>query len=111
MTAEELCQRYDFISIKSLKSNFSRVVTQIEKKTGDKLTKTGRGVNVDYQIVAKADNIYAINAWTEKEKLIRVDIDTLHLANFAFVTFLGVVATPQSIWRGTYTEFLRYIRI
>lgn len=109
MTAEELCAIYDFISIKTLKSNFKRVVAQIEKKTGDKLSKTGRGENTDYQIVKKEDNIYAVSIVNEKEKLIRVDIDTLHLANFVFVVFLGVVATPQSIWRGTYTDFLRYL--
>lgn len=109
MTAEELCQEYDFISIKTLKTNFKRVVEQIARKTGDKLSKTGRGSTVDYKVVKKEDNVYALSAWDEKEKLIRVDIDSLHLANFAFVTFLGIVATPQSIWRGTYEDFLIYI--
>ena len=109
MTAAELCKKYDFISEKSLKTNFKRVVAQIEKRTGDRLSKTGRGDKVDYQIVKKEDNIYALTLENEKEKLIRVDVDTLHLANFAFVVFLGVVATPQSIFRGTYVDFLRYL--
>lgn len=110
MNVEELSKKYN-VSISSLQRNFKRTQQSILKKHGVQIVKNGRGSNATYiEIIGddkrKEDMFQALEPI--KSGVCKND---LSMSNFTFNVFLGLITTPMLVFRGTYSDFLRYIKI
>jgi hypothetical protein len=106
MTAEEISERYGY-SVSSIKKNFPRTAASIEKKYGIVLIKCKKDGRTYYEISDnRAETIY-----DETKEIVNIGKQTLNLANYEFFCFLGIIMTPQGIFRGTRKDFLNYVGI
>lgn len=111
MTAEEVCKELN-ISMSALKGHFKRTVESVEKKTGRRIIKSGRGENTVYEILDNTET-RALTFYEEDnaQKELFVNEETIQLENLAFNAFLGIIVKPMAIYRGTFKDFLNYIGV
>lgn len=111
MTKKEICDKYK-VSESSLYSHFKRVQEQILKKYGVKIVKEGRGDNVIYieEIMNdnRAEDMFKALEPVKPAGIIKND---LSFSNFVFNVFLGIITTPMFVFRGSYEDFLKYIKV
>lgn len=106
MTVEQVSERYGY-SITSIQKNFPRTAAAIEKKYGVTLIKCKKKGKTYYQI----DDHRAETMYDQSKKLINVEKKTLKLVDYQFFSFLGILMTPQGVFRGTRKDFLKYVGI
>lgn len=110
MTRKELCEKYE-ISEQSIKNNFGRVKTSLEKKYNIILTKTGRGDNVDYQ-VSFCEDKRALTMMKEQKREVMINEKSFSsLIDFNFMVFLAICTTPMGTFYGSYGDFLDYVEV
>ena len=111
MNIEEVSKLLN-VSISSLETNFPKTKLKMEKK-GIILDKKGRGKNAVYTV--KYTNLFndtrALSIFEENQKEVFMSEETLNLAEFEFYIFLAIVLTPMMVFRGSYTDFLKYMDI
>lgn len=49
--------------------------------------------------------------YKESEKSLIIDEEALRLANYEFLILLGIISTPQRVFRGTRKDFLKYLEM
>lgn len=108
MTVEEVSKKYDY-TVSTIQKQWSRTQQSIYKKTGDFLVKNGRGEKTIYKVEPK--DCRALTLFDETKDNILLDTEDIHLANFDFIVFLAIVATPQLVFRGSYFDFLDYVMV
>ena len=111
-TAQDIVDRYQ-VSLTSLKRNFSRTQQSIEKKFGVRISKEGRGENTYYFIedFSHSDPSRALTLYESLEtNLVPMDL-AVGLLDLNFLTFIGIISSPQRSFRGSYLELLKYIDI
>lgn len=106
MTVQQVSIKYGY-SIISLQKNFPKTAAAIEKKYGITLIKCKKNGKVYYQI----DDHRAETMYDQIKENININKKTLKLANYQFFVFLGILMTPQAIFRGTREDFLKYVGI
>lgn len=112
LTLQELSEKYN-ISPSSITSNFTRTKETIAKKYGVTIEKIGRGKSAVYQIVnfAKTDPNRAVTLYQSTEKNpIPVELAT-SLSGLNFITFLGIIFSPQRVFRGSLSDMLKYLEV
>lgn len=106
MTVEQVSEKYGY-SVISLQKNFPKTSAAIEKKYGVTLIKCKKKGKTYYQI----DDHRAETMYDQSKENINIGKKTLKLANYQFFVFLGILMTPQGIFRGTREDFLKYVGI
>lgn len=106
MTIQQVSEKFGY-SESSIRTKFTRTVAAIKRKYGVDLVRCKNGKEIFYQI---SDN-RAISMYKESEKPLIIDEETLSLANYQFLIMLGIVATPQRVFRGTRKDFLKYLEM
>lgn len=111
MTLKELSEKYQ-LTESSIKNNFGRIQKSMMKKYGLILTKTGRGANVDYQVVdAEGNEGRALAMSQEKNRQVMIAQDSLKTIDFNFMVFLAICMTPMGSFYGSYEGFLEYAEL
>ena len=111
-SAQDIVYKYQ-LSITTLKRNFSQCQRSIEKKFGVRISKEGRGENTYYYIedFSHSDPSRAVTLYESLEaNLVPMDI-AVGLLDLNFLTFIGIISSPQRSFRGSYLELLKYIDI
>lgn len=108
MTLQEVCEKYG-VSQSSMKSAFSRTQASILKKHGVKIIKEGRGDKANY-IEEWMDDQRALTIFDEVKESMPLSIEQLAMVNWDFHVFLGIITTPMLVFRGSYTDFLKYVQ-
>lgn len=111
MTLQEVCEKYQ-VAESSMKSQFKRTQNSILKKYGIKIIKDGRGAKASYREQVESDN-RAENMFQALKPIHDTGImkNDLTLPNFTFCVFMGVITTPMLVFRGTYSDFLKYVEV
>lgn len=111
MTVKELSEKYN-LSESSIKNNFGRIQKSMLKKYGLILTKTGRGINTDYQVTdSEGHEGRALAMSQEKSRQVMIAQDSLKTMDFNFVVFLAICMTPMKTFYGSYEGFLEYAEL
>lgn len=112
MTAEELADAYG-LSVSSIQSNFPRTQKTIFKHTGDIIEKEGRGKNARYIIkdMSRDDPKRAVTIFQSQENNALPMESAVGLMDINFFTFVCIVGSPQSVFRGSYYDLLKYMDI
>ena len=112
MTIEELADTYG-LSVSSIQSNFPRTQKTIFKRTGDIIEKEGRGKNARYiiQDMSRNDPNRAVTVFQSQETNRMPMASAVGLMDIHFFTFISIVASPQSTFRGSYYDLLKYMDI
>lgn len=112
MTLQEFCKQYK-VSETSVKTKWKRTQTSLEKKhPGCRFIKEGRGANVSYHVEYEDFDDHRANTFVDEEREeIMLANRSIGLVNWQFVTLLGIVTTPMLVFRGSYSDFLRYIEV
>ena len=111
-SAQEIVDKYQ-VSLTTLKRNFTQCQKSIEKKFGVRLSKEGRGANTYYYIedFSHTDPSRALTLYESLEtNLVPMDL-AVGLLDINFLTFIGIVSSPQRSFRGSYLDLLKYIDI
>lgn len=106
MTIQQVSEKFGY-SESSIRTRFARTAAAIKKKYGVDLVRCKKGKEIFYQI---SDN-RAISMYKESEKSLIIDEEALRLANYEFLIMLGIVATPQRVFRGTREDFIKYLEL
>lgn len=111
-TAEQIANQYGF-EISTLKDHFSRVQKSIYKKYGIMIDKMGRGEKTQYYIkdISLEDNNRAPTIFQSKEQNIIYPRTAASLDNLYLLTFIGIVVSPQRVFRGSYMSLLSYLEL
>ena len=109
MTLEEVSEKYE-VSASSLKSNFSRTAASILKKHGVRIVKDGRGANTVYKEEWE-DDMRALTMYEATKDTMMMSQEQFKLANWEFSTLVAIVTTPMLVFRGSYLDFLRYMKL
>ena len=117
MNIEEVSKLLN-VSISSLETNFPKTKLKMEKK-GIILNKEGsRGPQHKYIREKYFSNQYfqeilneIDSTIPENQKEVFMSEETLNLAEFEFYIFLAIVLTPMMVFRGSYTDFLKYMDV
>lgn len=109
LTLQEVCQKYG-VSESSIKTKFKRTQESIAAKWGVYLEKKGRGDDARYEEIYEKDN-RAITMYEETTEALGITEEQIRLMNWDLLTFLGVVVTPLLVFRGSYSDFLKYIGV
>lgn len=104
MTVEEFSATYGY-SISSIKRNFVRTKTAIEKKYSVEVIKYDRGKGIEYAIIPKR----APTMYEEKEEKVRVPFDLLKMDDWFCFVLIGIVRTQFHVFRGSLKQFLQYL--
>ena len=107
MTLQEVAQKYG-VAESSLKNAFPRTRDSILKKHGVKIIKEGRGEKANY-IEEWGDDQRAVTMYEEVRENISISVETLAMVNWDFHVFLGIITTPMLVFRGSYSDFLKYV--
>lgn len=112
MTIEELAETYG-LSVSSIQSNFPRTQKTIFKHTGDIIEKEGRGKNARYVIkdMSRDDPKRAVTIYKSAENNPMPMESAVGLIDINFFTFISIIGSPQSTFRGSYYDLLRYMEI
>ena len=106
MTIDQVCKKFGY-SENSVKNQFSRTSAAIKKKYGVIITKYKKDGITYYELSdGRADSMY-----NEPKEIIKIEKNSLTLANFEFFIFLGIIVTPFGVFRGSRKDFLKYIGI
>lgn len=110
MNVKEVCEKFNYSQSYVLK-NFKKFQSSIFKKWGIVLVKEGKGTNAKYIIVQ--DNSRALTLYQEDDtRTVMLSKESFkHIMNMDFATFLGIIMTPLQVYRGSYNDFLDYIKI
>ena len=111
-SAQDIIDKYQ-VSMTTLKRNFSQCQKSIEKKYGVRISKQGRGDNTYYYIedFSHSDPSRALTLYESLEtNLVPMDI-AVGLLDLNFLTFIGIISSPQRSFRGSYIDLLKYIDI
>ena len=114
MTRKEVCEKFN-LSENQVAKNFKRCQEQIYNKYSVRLTKTGRGDKVDYQVedIPMTLDIHQSIAFIQdahKEIIMDQQLFT-ELIDWNFMVFMGIVLCPMVVFRGTLDDFLQYIGV
>lgn len=114
MTRKEICERFNF-SEHQITKNFKRCQAQLFNKYNIRLTKTGRGEKVDYQVedIPMTTSIHQSIAFIQdahKEVVMDKQLFT-DLIDWNFMVFMGIVLCPMIVFRGTLDDFLQYVGV
>lgn len=114
MTRKEICERFNF-SEHQITKNFKRCQEQLFNKYNIRLTKTGRGEKVDYQVedIPMTTSIHQSIAFIQdahKEVVMDKQLFT-DLIDWNFMVFMGIVLCPMIVFRGTLDDFLQYVGV
>lgn len=109
MNIKQVCEKFDY-SESYVSKNFPKFQKAMLKK-GIVVQKIGRGKNAVYQIVE--DNSRAITLYKEDEtRTVMLSKDSMqHMINMDFAVFIGIIMTPLQVFRGSYNDFLDYVKI
>lgn len=109
MTLKEVAEKYG-MSESSLKNAFPRSQASIEKKYGVRIVKQGRGDKAVYYEDFIEDDQRALTMYEEPKEHFAISQEQLAMVNWDFHVFLGIITTPMLVFRGSYTDFLKYIQ-
>ena len=109
MTLKEVSEKYG-LSEASIKSSFARSQASIEQKYGVRIVKQGRGDNAVYYEDFIEDDQRALTMYEEPKEHFAISQEQLAMVNWDFHVFLGIITTPMLVFRGSYTDFLKYIQ-
>lgn len=114
MTKKEVCDKFG-LTENQLTKNFKRCQEQVYNKYSVRLTKTGRGEKVDYQVedIPMTTNIHQSIAFIQdahKEIIMDQQLFT-DLIDWNFMVFMGIVLCPMVVFRGTLEDFLQYVGV
>lgn len=75
------------------------------------MIKEGRGKDANYIIIE--DNSRALTLYQEDDtRTVMLSKESFrHIMNMDFATFLGIIMTPLQVYRGSYSDFLDYIKV
>ena len=108
MTLEEISGALKIDST-TIKNQFQRTSARLYKK-GILLTKEGRGASAIYNYEYIGDDNRAITLFDEtKEEIVTFSDKIINREQLQFYSFLGICATPNSMFHGTYKDFLSYL--
>lgn len=113
MTLQELCKKYN-LTESSVTTNFPRTQNMLLKKYGVTIVKNGRGKTATYEeggLGSFVSDQRALTMFNETHKEMVFNQESLTLINADFLVFLGIISTPMGVFRGTYSDFLRYVGI
>lgn len=113
ITLKELCDNYN-LTEQQIKKNFKKVQQKLLKKYKVALSKSGRGKDTLYKITLNQSNEakHAISMFDEIKKEIFMDQKEFRdLIEWEFIIFLAISFTPYRVYRGTYKEFLDYMKL
>lgn len=109
MTLQEVCEKYG-VSESSLTTAFPRTQKAILKKHGVKIIKEGRGQKAVY-LEEWLDDKRAINMYEETKDVVIIDKESLKLMSWDFMVLLAIVTTPMLVFRGSFSDFLKYVEV
>ena len=109
MTIKEVCEKFNY-SQSSIINNFPRFQKAIEKKYGVLLVKIGKGKDAEYEIIE--DNSRAETLYKQDEtRTVMLSTKETQIIQFDFMVFLGIIMTPLQVFRGSYSDFLKYVQV
>lgn len=109
MTLEEVCKKYD-VAESSVMSAFPRTQKSIIKKHNVKLIKHGRGKTATYTEEVLCDN-RALTMYKETKDEMMIDKVSFNLGNLDFCCFIAIIMTPMLVFRGSFSDFCKYMEI
>ena len=111
-TAEEIAERYN-VALSTLKKNPARTFEAIKKKYGIGLRKEGRGADVKYYIenCDYVDMNRAVSLYQSLEDNLIPARAAAGLIDINFLVFIGIVSSPQRVFRGSYIDLLKYLEL
>lgn len=110
MTLEELCAKYK-VAPSTVKSHWGRTHDSILKKWGVSIIRF-KDENKNYVFMETEDDNRALTIYEEdqnREVCIALSQEDILLDNLAFLSYIGIIATPMSVFRGSYKDFLNYM--
>lgn len=110
MTLEELCEKYK-VAPSTVKSHWGRTHDSILKKWGVSIVRF-KDENKNYVFMETEDDNRALTIYEEdknREVCIALSQEDILLDNLAFLSYIGIIVTPMSVFRGSYKDFLVYI--
>lgn len=108
MNRKEFCQEYG-VSESTVKTNFPSVQKSFLKK-GLVIKKLGRGDKAEYTVTSVNERAVTMLKEAKSEILMTKD-EFKSLKDFRFIVFLGIVTTPNLVFRGTVDQLLDYIEV
>lgn len=110
LTAQEVADAYH-VSLSSLQTNFNRTKESIKKKYGITIEKVGRGAAAQYHIVnfSYQDTSRALTLYSSLETNCVPIAAAASLLDLHFLIFIGIISSPQRVFRGSYLELLQYL--
>lgn len=109
MTLKEVCEKFHY-SQSTVLNTFPRFQKAIQKRYGIVLIKVGKGKDAVYDIIQ--DNSRAETLYKQDEtRTVMLSTKEARIMQFDFMVFLGIVMTPLQVFRGSYTDFLKYVQV
>lgn len=108
MTGQEVCKQYG-CSLSSLETNFNRTAASILKKYGIRLYKVKQEGIIQY--VAMEDDKRALTIFEETKEIFFLDAEAFTLEDWEFNIFLMIIISPMLVFRGSYRDLLKYMKI
>lgn len=109
MTLNEVCEKYG-VAESSMVSAFPRTQKAIMKKHNVKIIKNGRGKTATYTEEILCDN-RALTMYEETKNEMIIDNVSFNLANLDFCCFIAIIMTPMLVFRGSFSDFCKYMGI
>ena len=111
-TAEQIAEMYD-VSVSSIKTQFPRTCANLMQKKGVCIQKEGRGAKAMYRILnfEHADPDRAVSLYKSLEKNSFDAPIAAGLLDMPFLVFIGIVSSPNKVFRGNYAQFLEYLEL
>lgn len=109
MTLQEVCEKYG-VSESSMTNAFPRTQKSIMKKYDIRINKIGRGKTAFYEEEVLCDN-RALTMYEESKGEMMIDNMSFSLANLDFCCFIAIIMTPMLVFRGSFSDFCKYMEI
>ena len=109
MTLQEVCEKYK-VAESSLTNAFPRTQKSILKKHGVRIDKIGRGKSATYTETPLHDN-RALTMYEETKNDIMIDKMFFQLMSLDFCCFIAIIMTPMFVFRGSFSDFCKYMEI
>ncbi len=109
MTLEEVCKKYG-VAESSMTSAFPRTQKAIMKKYNVRIIKNGRGKTATYEEEVLCDN-RALTMYEETKDEMIIDNVSFNLVNLDFCCFIAIIMTPMLVFRGSFSDFCKYMEI
>ena len=109
MNIKQVSEKFDY-SESYISKNFPKFQKAMLKK-GIVIQKIGRGQKASYQIIE--DNSRALTLYKQDEtRTVMLSRDSIkHIINMDFAVFIGIIMTPLQVFRGSYEDFLDYVKM